>query len=176
MMGDEYLSKEQLCKEFHVGKGTALWLIQNGLLPAINTMRKTDRYLINRTDIAHYLRNRELEPEKYRYNKHRCPEQSSDISSPDEPQDDLRNTLLGIWANVPDVLRSHEVQALLGYKERVVTRWRNKLGLKYIKVSHTIYYPKTYLIDFILSPQSQAQYMRSAEHIHLMRRLKNAQE
>ena len=139
-----------------MGKGTALWLIQNGLLPAINTMRKTDRYLINRTDIAHYLRNRELEP--------------------DEPQDDLRNTLLGIWANVPDVLRSHEVQALLGYKERVVTRWRNKLGLKYIKVSHTIYYPKTYLIDFILSPQSQAQYMRSAEHIHLMRRLKNAQE
>ena len=33
-------------------------------------MRKTDRYLISRTDIAHYLRNRELEPEKYRRQIH----------------------------------------------------------------------------------------------------------
>ena len=47
------------------------------------------------------------------------------------------------------------------------------MGLKYIKVSQTIYYPKKYLIEFLLSPQSQAQYVRSAEHIQLMRRIEN---
>lgn len=176
MMDDEYLSKEQFCKECHVGKGTALWLIQSGLLPAINTMRQTGRYLIARTDVAHYLSKRELEPEKYRYKKRLCAGRQKYEFSSDESVDNLRNVLLKIWANVPDVLRSYEVQSLLGYKESVIVQWRKELGLKYIKVSQTIYYPKKYLVDFLLSPQSQVQHFKSAEHIQLMRRIKNAEK
>ena len=81
MMKGEYISKEQFCKECHVGKQTALWLIQNGLLPAINTTRKTDRYLISRVDIAHYLRNHELESKKYRYNKYRRPRRAAPLKN-----------------------------------------------------------------------------------------------
>ena len=64
LMKDEYISKEQFCKECHVGKKTALWLIQSGLLSAINTMRKTDRYLISKAAVARYLHIRELEPDR----------------------------------------------------------------------------------------------------------------
>lgn len=173
LMKDEYISKEQFCKECHVGEKTALWLIQSGLLPAINTMRKTDRYLISRTAVAHYLRNRELEPEKYRYIKRKCLKHQKATDVPEEAVDRLCRALMSTWASVPDVLRCHEVQTLLGYNEKVITRWRKELGLKYIKVSQTIYYPKKYLIEFLLSPQSQAQYVRSAEHIQLMRRIEN---
>ena len=174
-MKDEYLSKEQFCKECHVGKGTALWLIQSGLLPAINTMRQTGRYLIARSDVARYMRSRELEPEKYRYKKHRCQGALNPGLVPVGSVDSRRNVLEAIWSHVPDVLRCHEVQALLGYEKGVIARWRKELGLGYIKVSQTIYYPKKYLIDFLLSPPSQAQYFKSKEHIQLLRRMKNVE-
>ena len=180
-MKEEYISKEQFCKECHVGKQTALWLIQSGLLPAINTMRQTGRYLIAKSDIACYLRNRELEPEKYRYRKYRyrkyrCQSFPNPGFSPDGSAQDLRSALEKIWIQVPDVLRCHEVQAILGYEEGVITRWRKELGPGYIKVSQTIYYPKKCLIDFLLSPQSQAQYFRSNKHIQLLRRIKNVEK
>ena len=175
-MKEEYISKEQFCKECHVGKQTALWLIQSGLLPAINTMRQTGRYLIAKSDVACYLRNRELEPEKYRYRKYRCQSFPNPGFSSGGSAQDLRSALEKIWIQVPDVLRCHEVQAILGYEEGVITRWRKELGLGYIKVSQTIYYPKKYLIDFLLSPQSQAQYIRSNKHIQLLRRIKNVEK
>lgn len=67
MMANTFISKEQFCRDYHVGKATALWLIQTGLLPAIDTGRKTGRYLIADTDIQTYLHQRELDPKKYRY-------------------------------------------------------------------------------------------------------------
>lgn len=167
MMKDEYLSKEQFCKEFHVGKRTALWLISNGLLPAIDTERKTDRYLISRKDISCYLYKRELEPEKYRYRSCR-----TTTVSPSEMMCKQRRALLRIWADVPDELKLHDVEMLLGYGERVIARWRQDLGLETIRASHTIYYPKKLLIDFLLSPQAQAQYPKSAKHIQLIGRIR----
>ena len=165
VMKNEYLSKEQFCREFHVGKRTALWLISNGLLPAIDTKRKTDRYLIARKDIARYLKKRELEPDKYRYRGL----QTTVLSS--KSADKLRSAFFKIWADIPDVLRRHDVETLLGYEERIIVRWRHELGLESLKISQTIYYPKKMLIDFLLGPKAQAQYPKSPEHIQLMRRV-----
>lgn len=165
MMKEEYLSKEQFCKEYQVGKRTALWLISNNLLPAIDTKRKTDRYLISRKDIAHYLHQRELNPEKYRY-----PGRQSKVLS-SQSIEHLRSAFFKVWADVPDVLRRQEVETLLGYEERVIVRWRRELGLEYLKVSQTIYYPKKLLIDFLISPKAQRQYPKSPQHIQLMRRV-----
>lgn len=64
------------------------------------------------------------------------------------------------------------MEALLGYEERVIVRWRQECGLEYLKVSQTIYYPKKLLADFLLSPQAQAQYPKSAKHIQLIGRMK----
>lgn len=167
-MKDEYLSKERFCNEFHVGKRTALWLISSGLLPAIDTGRKTDRYLISRKDISCYLRKRELDPKKYRYRGRQA------VASPlPDIVEKQRRTLLKVWADVPDVLRLHDVESLLGYDGRVIARWRRELGLGTLKVSHTIYYPKKSLVDFLLSTPAQAQYPKSEKHTQLMGRIQN---
>lgn len=55
MMANTFISKEQFCRDYHVGKATALWLIQTGLLSAIDTGRKTGRYLIADTDIQTFV-------------------------------------------------------------------------------------------------------------------------
>lgn len=167
-MKDEYLSKERFCNEFHVGKRTALWLISSGLLPAIDIGRKTDRYLISRKDISHYLRKRELDPKKYRYRGRQVTK-----PSPSDTLEKQRRTLLKVWADVPDVLRLCDVEALLGYDGRVIARWRRELGLGTLRVSHTIYYPKRSLVDFLLSTQAKAQYPKSEKHTQLMGRIQN---
>ena len=59
---EEYLSKGQFCKECHISKATALYLIKNRLIPTINTKKKTKRYWIARSDMLAYLRARELDP------------------------------------------------------------------------------------------------------------------
>ena len=60
-----YLSKEQFYKECHISKATALWLIQSGLIPAIDTKKKTKRYLIAREDVEIFKHERERNPSKY---------------------------------------------------------------------------------------------------------------
>ena len=66
---EEYLSKEQFCKECHISKATALYLIKSRLIPAINTQKQTKRYLIARSDMLVYLKARELDPTLYKYQK-----------------------------------------------------------------------------------------------------------
>ena len=66
---EEYISKEQFCKECHIKKATALYLIQGGLVPAINTQRQTNRYLIARSDMVRYLQERERDPIRFRYTR-----------------------------------------------------------------------------------------------------------
>lgn len=166
MIANTFISKEQFCRDYHVGKATALWLIQTGLLPAIDTGRKTGRYLIADTDIQTYLHQRELDPKKYRYKG--TPPSSSGVSL--EPRQ-ARAALAGLWSDIPDLLRLRDVAQLLGYDERVIVRWRREWGLQYLQASQFIYYPKQYLIDFILSPLGQTQYPKSPEHIELLNKI-----
>lgn len=100
MMANTFISKEQFCRDYHVGKATALWLIQTGLLPAIDTGRKTGRYLIADTDIQTYLHQRELDPKKYRYKG--TPPSSSGVSL--KPRQ-ARAALMALWSDIPDLLR-----------------------------------------------------------------------
>lgn len=164
----EYLSKEQFCKECHISKATALYLIESKLVPAINTQRQTNRYLIAHSDMLQYLKDRELNPALYKYEK------SSGKGTIKEFTPDRTAQLLKIieqeWANVPDVLRLEEASVLLGYPKKVVRVWRKELGLKSLTVSHTLYFPKKYLIEFVTSPEFHNLYPKSPEHMALLRR------
>lgn len=169
---EEYLSKEQFCKECHISKATALYLIESKLVPAINTQRQTNRYLIARSDMLWYLRERELNPARYRYEKSGGRELVKEYTPNRAAR--LRKIILQEWADVPDVLRLEEVSALLGYTKKEVRAWRKGLGLKSLIVSHTLYFPKKYLIEFVASPEFHSLYPKSPEHMALLRRVNYA--
>lgn len=62
---EEYLSKEQFYKLCHISKSTASRLIKNGVVPAIDTQKKTRRYLIARKDMETYLSARNQNPSEF---------------------------------------------------------------------------------------------------------------
>lgn len=166
---EEYISKEQFCKECHISKATALYLIQNKLVPAINTQRQTNRYLIARSDMIQYLRERELDPPRYKYEKgsKKGPVKAYTPSRAAR----LRKILLQEWANVPDVLRLEEVAQLLGYSKNAVRSWRKDYGLKSMTVSHTLYFPKKHLIEFVSSPEFHRLNPKSSKHIAFLKKV-----
>lgn len=169
-----YLSKEQFYKECHIAKRTALWLIQSGLVPAIDTGRRTCRYLIAKGDVETYLQERELHPAKYRYTK-----SVAEAPRPFCPAlgvEDRQAALERIWAKESDLLTSAEVASLLGYSSRRIMAWTRAKELKSLTVAHKLCFPKKYLIDFVLSPTMEAISPKSAEHLELLRRIDHVGE
>ncbi len=173
-MSGEYISKEQFYKACHISKRSALWLIQNGLIAAIDTGRKTDRYLIPKDEVRRYLQERELDPAKYRYVR------GSKSLAPVKERPGKRvglkrakAVIQQVWKDEPDLLRIQEVIDLLGYPRKRIEKWRAESGMSALVVSHTLYFPKKQLIDFVLSPAFQSVSPKSAEHLELLRRIKN---
>lgn len=166
-----YLSKEQFYKECHISKATALRLIESGLIPAVDTKKRTKRYLIAREDVDAFKRDRERNPAKYSLGP------SRNIQTYGGFREYQLSTALKMrklaqeeWADLPDVLSISDVANLLGYRKETICRWRKTLGFKGLKISGRHYLPKKYLLDFIESPEFHHVQPKSSKHIDLLRR------
>ena len=50
------MSKEQFCKACHISKRTALFLLENGLIPYIDTGKRTRCYIIRKADVIAFAK------------------------------------------------------------------------------------------------------------------------
>lgn len=169
-----YLSKEQFYKECHIAKRTALWLIQSGLVPAIDTGRRTCRYLIARGDVETYLLERELHPAEYHYIKSAAEAPRTVCPAPRGKGGQA--SLERLWANELDLLTLEKVTSLLGYPSRRIMAWTRTKELKSLTVAHKLRFPKKYLIEFVLSPTMGVISPKSTEHLELLRRIDHVGE
>lgn len=165
-----FLSKEEFRKECHISKATALWLIETGLIPVVKKeSATTDRYLIARDDVEMYLRNRELEPKKYRYRKtERYPSGICVKSYTPARAKKLRAAVTIAWETEPDMLLLSDVSRLLGYREKIILEWRKTMELESVIVGQRLYFPKQYLIEFVISANFHRVRPKSAEHLKLL--------
>ena len=165
-----FLSKEEFRKECHISKSTALWLIENGLIPVVRKeSATTDRYLIARNDMEMYLKNRELEPKKYRYRKtERYPSGICVKSYTPARARKLRTAASITWENEPDMLLLSDVSRLLGYREKIIQEWRKTMELETVIVGQRLYFPKQYLIEFVGSANFHRIRPKSAKHLALL--------
>lgn len=62
----ETVQKEQFRIICHISKRTARYLLQSGLVPCVQSGKKTRNYTIKMKDIVRYLERREIHPEKYK--------------------------------------------------------------------------------------------------------------
>ena len=61
----EKIGLEQMRVICHISKKTARYLLTSGLVPSINTGKKTRQYIINTKDVIAYLKKRQSQPEKF---------------------------------------------------------------------------------------------------------------
>ena len=149
----EYMTKNQMYKVCHISKKTCLFLLENGLVPCIDSGKKTRRFKIKTNAVIHYLEDRELRPELYRppegfYTK----KQSELIRALTE--DDLlimRQFYEAALKRYPDVLTTKQISKFTGYGVSSVVRWCSKQQLKNFYIKRQYFIPKEYLIGFLVS-------------------------
>lgn len=62
----KYITKEQMYRICHISKKTCLFLLESGLVPSIDSGKKTCRFKIKTTDVVKYLKERDDYPELYK--------------------------------------------------------------------------------------------------------------
>lgn len=167
--GIPYISKEQFYKMAHVRKATALRLIQEGLVPAVDTGKQTNRYLIRLSDAEFYLQDRIVHPEKYSSQKKACIQTYPGKFNRGFARD-LSLCAANLWADEPALLTVAQVHGLLGYSEGVIRRWYQESGLQVVRVVNRLYIPKKSLLKFLKTKTFCFITQKSAKHIELIRR------
>ena len=151
----EYMTKNQMYKVCHISKKTCLFLLENGLVPCIDSGKKTRRFKIKTTDVIHYLEDRELHPEHYKppegYYKQPHIQQPRVLSEHDLLV--MRQFYEKELASWPDVMTIKQVSAFTGYGKTSVERWCSKQYLKNFYIKRRYYIPKEYLINYLVSWQ-----------------------
>lgn len=165
------VKKEQFYQICHISKRTALVLLETGLVPCLNSGRKTRQYTILTKDVVAYLIDREHNPEKYRlpvgsYCKNRGHWQP-------RPERTISTALLGDHAEsfyqallepYPDVLSVFQVAEGTGYDNKRVNQWCHSGKLRYFNISGRFQIPKISLLEFMLSGQFKGIRYKTEQH------------
>ena len=177
----EYITKEQMCRVCHISKKTCSFLLQSGLVPNIDTQKRTHRYRVRMVDVIHYLKDREKHPLLYK--------------APDGYYIDgnLKHTKGGYVSldNVhaigdiecmrcyyelqitqyPDVMTIEQVAEFTGYCKASVVNWCSKQYLECFFIKQQYKIPKEYLLDFLMSRYFACISVKSTKHRQFMKEL-----
>ena len=166
-----YMTKDQMYRLCHISKKTCLFLLESGLVPCLDSGKKTRRFKIKTTDVIHYLEDRELHPEYYKppegYYKQPHIPQPRVLSEHDLLV--MRQFYEEELAPWPDVMTIKQVSDFTGYGKTSVERWCTKQCLKSLYIKRRYYIPREYLINFLVSWQFIGISVKSETHKKLNR-------
>lgn len=168
----EYISADQMYRICHICKKTCRYLLENKLVPNIDSGKKTRRYRIKTLDVVHYLKDREINPEYYKppknyYLSDYKPKSKHPFGRPlnDDDFKAIRSFYEMVLCNTPDVMTVEQVSQVTGYCKNSVAKWCSKKHLKSFFIRQSYYVPKEYLLDFLLSSCFMGVAVKSTKHI-----------
>lgn len=168
------ISKDQLYRICHISKSTALYLIQSGLIPSSNSGKKTRKYKINLDDVIDYLQQREetpfffKPPENYYKGTNGLRGRQRRLCIPSEQMSEARLFFERKFERYDDVIPTSKVTKITGYSAKTVVSWYERKIIKCFLIKGRLYFPKEYLIEFILSDSCNYIIQKSKRHIALL--------
>jgi len=154
----EYISLDQLRLICRIAKRSARYLVSNGIIPAIDTGKKTWRYQVAIDDVIRYLRRREqwgsmIPPGAV---SSRPPSEKNHRTSlsfvttlGDEKE--IYSYFEQLYASAGDVFTVPEIIILTGLSHKTVSLMLKDGGIKSIGNSPRYIVPKQYLLEFVSS-------------------------
>lgn len=176
----EKIGLEQMRVICHISKKTARYLLKSGLVPCIDTGKKTRQYIINTKDVIAYLKRRQSNPQRY------TPPTGYYLESWNKGSP--RKTLtLREWANLDtakdkdkfatflkckmrlysDVLSATEVSKFTGYHHNTITTWCSNGYFRYFKIGSSYMIPKVCILNFLVSPHVLDSYRPAQKMVAL---------
>ena len=176
----EKIGLEQMRVICHISKKTARYLLTSGLVPCMDTGKKTRQYIINTKDVITYLKKRQSQPEKFS-----APTgyYSASWNKGGKP----KTLTLREWANLDtaksrkkfqdfltlkmqpcsDVMSVAEASRFTGYHHNTLTNWCHNGYIRYFEISGGYMIPKSCLLNFLLSPHILDSYRPSKKLVDL---------
>lgn len=160
---------DQVYRICHISKRKGRWILENGVIPCVDTGRKTHRFQVKMADIIDFLERRKSGgvtlPSGIFSNRRAYRKEAPPIV--DERR--FREYLEREWAALPDALTAYEVAGLLGYHRTTVNSWaagtKSRLGkLPSINYFGETVFAKEHLIAFLVSTVNIGFVEKSAKH------------
>ena len=136
------MTKDQFYRVARINKQHAKYLLDSGLVPCINTGKKTRKYHIATHDVITYLCDREDNPEKYK-------------------------VPTGFYIGKNGC--SPVVSELTGYSAQSIQRWCNQKILVGFKIRGTLTIPRLAVVEFMSGDRATAIVRKSSKHLDLLR-------
>lgn len=173
------MNKEQMRTVCHIGKRTALYLLQFGLIPNETTGKLTRCYKIKKTDVIAYMKDREINPGKYlppknwysdsyNYNMFDT-ETAAMITRVNKAK--LKRFYEGSLSLYKDVLDVANVVTFTGYNRRTIGNWIREGKLKALRHNGKYIIPKCYLLEWLCSDGYNAITRKSKIHENTLKKV-----
>lgn len=173
-----YMTKDQMYRVCHISKKTCLFLLESGLVPCLDSGKKTRRFKIKTTDVVQYLKDREINRGLYRppvgyYSDCVAHKKRGKLVIPltEKNASIMRSFFVSALAKYNDVLTVNQISDYTGYCTTSVIRWCNKQQLKCFEIRRKYMVPKEYLIDFLVSDYFMRVSVKSKKHKKLNEQL-----
>ena len=127
-----YMTKDQMYRICHISKKTCLFLLESGLVPCLDSGKKTHRFKIKTTDVIKYLEDRDVRPEYYKapsgYYTKSCSPPPRALSEHDLSV--MKQYYEKELAVCPDVMTINQVSTFTGYGKtsvfKLLEAWQRK--------------------------------------------------
>jgi excisionase family DNA binding protein len=139
-----------------IAKRTASYLVTNGIIPSIDTGRRTWRYKILIDDVITYLRQREQKGSgipKGAVNSREPKRRKTSFSqyiAPGDEQEVVRY-FADICADHTDVLTTDDMAAMTGLHKKSFQRIIESGDIRFLTVGRRYFIPKAYFLEFVAS-------------------------
>jgi len=158
----EVISINQFYQICHIAKRSAVYLLENGIVPYTDTGKLTWKYKIKLDDVIAYLEKREkvgsMIPRGVATNKKKYPRKSSKTPAMFRSYIQTDDTAsIKVYfeeklTEAPDVMTPEAVGDFLGFHTNTVRRKIRDGVLPVMNYYNTYIIPKGYLLDFLGSP------------------------
>ncbi|MBR5220363.1 MAG: site-specific integrase [Clostridia bacterium] len=116
------ITAEETCQILHISKRKCAWMLQNGMIPCLDSGKKTSRYTILLKDVLDFKDDYEAHPNKYfipvtfSTSKTSNPRRRNPYYlTQDKVPLDFRDWLVDEWFDLNDIVTPKEVGEILGY-------------------------------------------------------------
>jgi hypothetical protein len=170
----EYLSLDQFYRICRIAKRSARYLVEHGIVPAVDTGRKTWRYQIHINDVITYLRRREqwgsmIPPGAVSSRPLRPENPRTSFSTLVKPGHEMEvyHYFEQLYANHSDVLNTQEIVAMTGLSDKTVLLLLKSGEIKSITSLPRYIVPKIYVYEFVAT----SRYIYTQSNSQAFRRL-----
>ncbi len=159
---EKIISQDQMRMMLHISKRKAKFLLDNGIIPCINTGKKTRQYRVKLSDIESFIQNPyEFETgmfsSKYKY----IPRENDAFKLDRGTVIEYYSELLSKENNIFTV---SEVSEIIGYSSKAIYRWIEKGRLNTLFLMNKTYITKKELIEFVSSKDYLSIVQKSEKH------------